>query len=227
MFNSKYSNFLTILLIIVIVAILGIIGFLGFKYFESYTIEKDASEFVDSFVNPTEKPVEKVEEDTSNEDFNLDGVDATTNNNNSSNSASKPNYKGFTTVGTIEIPKTEVRYPIISDKELSKTAIEVAVSMLYGPGPNQKGNTVIIGHNYRNGKFFSNNKKLSIGDKIYITDNSGQRLSYTIYNKYETTDTDTEYITRDTNGAREISLSTCTDDVTARLIIWAKCDLDQ
>ena len=81
-----------------------------------------------------------------------------------------------------------------------------------------------MGHNYRNGLFFSNNKKLEVGDKIYITDLDGKKLTYTIYNKYETTPEDAEYMTRNTNGATEISLSTCTDDSKARLIIWAKAD---
>ena len=98
--------------------------------------------------------------------------------------------------------------------------------MLYGVGPNKPGNTLIIGHNYRNGQFFANNKNLSIGDKVYITDLNGQRLSYTIYDKFETTTEDTAFITRNTNGAREISLQTCTDDAKLRLIILAKCDLD-
>ena len=72
--------------------------------------------------------------------------------------------------------------------------------------------------------FFSNNKKLNIGDKIYVTDLDGKRMTYTIYDKFETDDTDTEYMTRDTQGAVEISLTTCTDDSKARLIILAKAD---
>ena len=86
------------------------------------------------------------------------------------------------------------------------------------------GNTVIVGHNYRNNLFFSNNKKLANGDKIYITDNSGNRIAYTIYNMYTTDPEDFDYAERNTNGKREISLSTCTDDVKQRLIIWAKED---
>ena len=88
---------------------------------------------------------------------------------------------------------------------------------------NQVGNIVISGHNYRNGTFFSNNKQLEIGDVIYITDITGTQVAYTIYNIYETNSEDTEYITRDTNGAREISLTTCTDESdNQRLIIWAR-----
>ena len=100
--------------------------------------------------------------------------------------------------------------------------MEVAIVMLYGVGLNKEGNTVIVGHNYRNGGFFGDNKKLEIGDKIYITDNAGKKVEYTIYNKYITTDVDFSYATRDTNGKREISLSTCTNDSEKRLVIWAK-----
>ena len=49
-------------------------------------------------------------------------------------------------------------------------------------------------------------------------------MTYTVYNKYETDDTDADYMTRDTQGAVEISLTTCTDDSKQRLIIWAKAD---
>ena len=91
-------------------------------------------------------------------------------------------------------------------------------------GLNKPGNTVIIGHNYRNGLFFSNNKKLQNGDKVYIKDETGTTLTYTIYNKYETTPEDTSYMNRDTGGKAEISLSTCNDDSSKRLIIWAKAD---
>ena len=95
---------------------------------------------------------------------------------------------------------------------------------MYGPGINQIGNTVIIGHNYRNGLFFSNNKKLNIGDKIFITDNDGKQLTYTIYNKFETTPEDTSFYQRDTGGKPEVTLSTCTDDSSARLIILARTE---
>lgn len=84
------------------------------------------------------------------------------------------------------------------------------------------GNTVLVAHNYRNGTFFSNNNKLAVGDKIYITDSTGEKIEYTIYNKYLTSDKDFSYATRNTEGKREISLSTCTNNSSQRLVIWAK-----
>ena len=46
-------------------------------------------------------------------------------------------------------------------------------------------------------------------------------LKYNIYNIYETSPDDGDYMVRDTAGKREISLSTCTDNSKARLVIWA------
>ena len=125
-------------------------------------------------------------------------------------------------IGYIELEKTNIEYPILLD--VSPGALETSVGVMYPSNPtlNQPGNVVIIGHNYRNGLFFSNNKKLSIGDKIYVTDNDGNKIEYTIYNKFETTPEDTSFYQRDTAGKPELTLSTCTDDSKARLIIFAR-----
>ena len=89
-------------------------------------------------------------------------------------------------------------------------------------GLNQVGNTVIAGHNYRNGLFFSNNKNIKIGDKIYIKDTTGLTVTYVVYNKFETTEQDASYINKDTNGKREITLYSCNDDSSKRIIIEAR-----
>lgn len=87
---------------------------------------------------------------------------------------------------------------------------------------NEVGNVVLIGHNYNNGTFFSHNEDLENGDEIIITDRDGNSVTYEVYDKFETTPSDTEYMTRSTNGTREISLSTCTDDAVNRIIILAR-----
>ena len=227
--NSKYSNILTIILIVIIVLIISILGFLGYKYYTNVVLKNNAEDFVESFVGDTEKNNNKDKEDNTDNDTNSDwssGVqegDSTASDYNPS--ANAPKYQGFYISGTIEIPAINIKYPVIAQYEYSKSSLEKSVVEIYGPGLNQEGNTTIAGHNYRNGTFFSNNKKLNIGDKIYITDLTGKRLSYTIYDKYEVSDTESAFMTRDTQGAIEISLSTCTDDVSARLIILAKADV--
>ena len=143
----------------------------------------------------------------------------------SNNRNNKKYLEGYEILGTIEIPKTNLKCPILEQYEYSPKALETSVVVLYGVGLNQVGNTTIAGHNYRNGVFFSNNKKLSVGDKIYITDSTGKRIPYTIYDKFEAAENESDYITRDTQGAIEISLTTCTDDSKARLIILARADV--
>ncbi len=220
--NKKYSNFLTILLVVIIIAIVVIIGILGYKYYKTYITKNSSEDFVDTFADGTTNNSEDKDENTNDVEFS--GVDEGDANNTSTN-GKKKQYNGFDVAGTIEIPATGVKYPVLEQYEYSPKALETSVVILYGVGLNQPGNTTIAGHNYRNGLFFSNNKKLNIGDKIYITDSTGKRLSYTIYNKFEAAENDSEYITRDTQGATEISLTTCTDDSKARTIILAKADV--
>ncbi len=224
MFESKYSTVLTIILVVVIVAILGLLGFLGYDWYQKYFLENDALAFVENYTEGTESDKDK-EDNTTNETGNatnpIDSIEKT--NTVSGSSANKmPTYKGFNVVGTIEIPAIDLEYPIL--EKVSKSSLETSVAMLYGAGINQVGNTVIVGHNYRNGLFFSKNKRLNNGDKIYITDNSKNRLTYTIYNKFETTPEDADFYSRDTGGVPEVTLSTCNDDSSKRLIIFARAE---
>lgn len=220
--EKKYNNILTIILVIAVIAIVVLSAMWIYDVYTKNKIEKDALAAIEEFNNQIViQENNNVVENGIQEPEQVPEEPENTNNNTSNSSGSSgQKYKDFTILGQIEIPKTKVKYPVL--EEISPKALNVAVSKLYGPGLNQIGNTVIIGHNNRNGLFFANNKKLSIGDKIYITDLNGNKITYVIYNKYETTDTDTNYMTRDTNGKREISLSTCTDDGKLRLVIWAK-----
>lgn len=228
MFESKYSKVLTTILIIVIIAIIGLLGFLGYDYYQNYVITTDTSDFVDNFQGEiaegeisednNDNQISDNENETTNPFDKIKDANTTTNN----GTAAKPTYKGFGVYGTIEIPAINLKYPILD--KVTKKSIETAVAFLYGSGINQPGNSVIIGHNYRNGLFFSNLKKLKVGDKIYITDNSGTKMTYTIYNKFEATPEDTSFYQRDTGGKPEVTLSTCTDDSKARTIICGKVE---
>ena len=64
--------------------------------------------------------------------------------------------------------------------------------------------------------------KLSNGDVIYITDKSGTKIKYEVYNVFEAEATDSSFYKRDTKGLREITLSTCTDNGALRTIVLAK-----
>lgn len=227
MFESKYSNVLTVILVIIIIAVLGLFGYIGYNVIKNNSIQKGASEYVDAFVGEMEDTNTIVESSETSDDENVDLESlniATSDGNSDTNKVKKKvQYKGFDTVGTIQIPATNANYPVLA--KTTKKSLETSVAVLYPDNAelNAVGNVVIVGHNYRNGTFFSNNKKLKIGDTIYITDLYGKKVTYKIYNIFEANQNDTSFYNRDTNGAREITLSTCTDASNdMRLIIEAK-----
>ncbi len=121
----------------------------------------------------------------------------------------------------IRIPRTGINYTIYP--QMSVQNMEKGVVILSSDnGLNQPGNTVISGHNTVNGRLFSGNSKIQIGDLIYISDPSGLEIKYSVYKKYLTNPNDASYVERDTLGRREISLTTCTNNSKQRIIIWAR-----
>lgn len=213
---NKGRKFFSILLIIIVIVSIVLLGYLAYNYISNYIIAQEAASTVDEFENIITVDIGEEQENLTEELQNSNNINTSA----STSKTRKVKYKGYNVIGTIQIPKTKVKYPIVDST--SPSAMEVAIVMLYGPGLNKEGNTVIVGHNYRNGGFFGNNKKLENGDKIYITDVQGNKVEYTIYNKYITSDSDFSYATRPIDEKREISLSTCTNDSSKRLVIWAK-----
>ncbi|MBR6033272.1 MAG: sortase [Clostridia bacterium] len=242
MSSNKFGVVLTVIIIVAIIGIIGLLIFLGIETFNKYKLEQEAKQGVEQFdqaianrpntntnTNIDENLIIALENDTvenetiANPFENLPEETKTTEtkNNDNEDSGNKVQYfKGFVQKGTISIPRTGLNCPIL--EKASKKAIEVAVGIQVGPGLNEVGNTVIAGHNYRNGLFFSDNKHIEIGDKIYIKDTSGRTVTYLVYNKFETTPEDVSYINKDTNGKREITLYTCNDDSSKRIIIEAR-----
>ena len=175
MFRSKYSTVLTIILIILIIAIIGIATFLAIKAYKNYEDEKEKQRVIADLQEEANNTIDdNKDNNTVNDNDNIIGkpVDENTINNNNTSSDNQGGtttirktkfYKDFPVAGYIKIPKTKAEYPILLDT--SPAALEVAVGVMYPTNPklNQPGNTVIIGHNYRNGKFFSNNSLFSNG----------------------------------------------------------------
>lgn len=122
-------------------------------------------------------------------------------------------------IGIIEIPKINIKYPILSD--VSDELLKISACRFYGPYPNKIGNLCIAAHNYDNNSFFSNLYKLDIGDTINIYDSNNILVTYYIYNKYETSKSDISCTNQNTNGKREITLVTCNNINKNRLIIKA------
>lgn len=138
------------------------------------------------------------------------------------------NQEGYTysKIASINIPKINVQYTILEGTtgtlQETESLIKMSPAKFWGPEPNQVGNFCIVGHNYRNTKFFSKVPNLTNGDVIEITDSTGKTLKYSVYNKYEVDPSDISCLDQDTNGQKEVTLITCTNDSKLRVIVKAK-----
>ena len=222
---DTYKKVLNLFFIILLIVLLCIAGYLIYKFISAKIINDDSDEYIAEFTNEIGDIDGNIISDdttttTAESDENTSKAAKVKSARSSKNKKTVSKYYNYEVCGYIRIPKTGIQYPIIAT--LSKQALEIGVCVEYGPGPNEPGNTVIAGHNYLNRLFFSKNKNLNIGDKVYITDLYGVTVEYTIYNKFETSPQDTSYMFRDTGGIPEITLATCSQNGSARLILYAK-----
>ncbi len=135
-----------------------------------------------------------------------------------------PNGKTYDMVGRITIPKIDVDYAILAQASGDKLVelLKVSPCKFWGVNPNEIGNMSIAGHNYRNKRFFSKVLTLEVGDIIEITDLSGTKIKYSVYDKYTVNPENTDCTNPITNGTREVTLITCTNDSKQRVIVKAE-----
>lgn len=125
----------------------------------------------------------------------------------------------YSIAGVVNIPKINSKYPIIA--ETTDQLLKVSVCKFWGANANEVGNLCIVGHNYKNSKFFSKVPSLVIGDIVEITDLSGKTVQYEAYDIYTVQPSDTRCTSQLTQGKREVTLITCTNDTKQRVIV--KC----
>lgn len=122
-------------------------------------------------------------------------------------------------IGLIEIKKLDIIYPILSD--VNDDYLKIATCRFYGPMPNEIGNLCIAAHNYHDTRFFSQINKLNVGDSINIYDLQGNIIEYIVNDKFTVSAEDSGILTQETNGNRKITLLTCNNRGTNRLVVTA------
>ncbi len=128
----------------------------------------------------------------------------------------------YSTEAVVSIPSIDISYPVLT--ETSDDLLEISVNKYFGPNPNEIGNYCIVGHNYRNGKMFGRLSELENGDVVELQDLSGRTVKYKVYNRYVVKPTDTRCTSQKycrENAKRELTLITCTNYGTERLVV--KC----
>lgn len=126
----------------------------------------------------------------------------------------------YTNVATVNIPKLDKSFPVLQcDLDKIEVVLKVSPCKFWGGDPNEVGNFCIVGHNYRNDKFFSNVPTLAVGDTITLTDLSKRTITYEVYDKYTVSPEDVACTSQLTNGKKEVTLITCTDDSKQRVVV--------
>lgn len=126
----------------------------------------------------------------------------------------------YTAEAFLTIPKLDISYPVLS--KTSDELLKISLNKYWGNGPNNVGNYCIVGHNYANGKLFGKLSQMEIGDIAELKSiSNGKTVQYEAYAKYTVNPDDVSCTSQLTDGKREITLITCKNFGTQRLII--KC----
>lgn len=132
----------------------------------------------------------------------------------------------YVTDAILNIPSLGINYPVLSHLSEPYTTdelLKLSITKFWGKnGPNEVGNYVVVGHNYRNKKMFGKLSEIQNGAEIEITDLTGRTITYEVYDQYIVSPEDTSCTSQNTNGKKEITLITCTNYGTQRLVVKAR-----
>lgn len=129
------------------------------------------------------------------------------------------NNEEYKSEAILKISSLGLEYPVLS--QTSEELLKISLNKYWGPGPNEIGNYCIVGHNYKNGKMFGNLSKMEIGDTATLQAIGGKDVIYEVYDKYVVEPEDVSCTSQLTGGRRELTLITCANYGTQRLVL--KC----
>lgn len=126
-------------------------------------------------------------------------------------------------IANLKIDSLGIDYPILSST--SDDLLKISLTKYWGADPNQKGNMVVLGHNYESKKFFSKLSNIEDGAIIEITDLSGKTLEYSVYDTMIIDPYDNSCTSQLTNGNTEITLITCYNRDANRFVVKARANI--
>lgn len=126
----------------------------------------------------------------------------------------------YTVEATVRVPRLDIEYPVIS--ETSEELLKISVNKYWGPAPNEIGNYCIVGHNYKSKKMFGRLSEVVSGDIVELEGVNGKTVEYSVYDIDVVDPDDTTCTSQLTNGRREVTLITCTNYGTQRLVVKAR-----
>lgn len=135
----------------------------------------------------------------------------------------KVNYGGFkyTILGKLTINKINIYQPIL--KENTAGAYNTALVKMAGPNLNENGNVSIGGHNFMRGNYFIKINRLVKNDIVTVTDLSGRKLNYYVYEYGVVDKNSASYLAQpDNKNEKIVTLVTCTKGGKERYYVKAR-----
>lgn len=220
--NNSYKNIdIKIPIIIPIVVLILLFCILSIKIYVSNSFND---------INPVHKPnteiVDTIEEEEIKEEL-IEEVDEKVIEETETVTYTHTDGKQYNVIATLEIPSLGIKYPIL-DKTTDEL-LKISTTKYWGANPNEVGNMVVLGHNYKNNKFFGNLSKIQHGEIVKITDLAGKTLDYKVYDTYVIDPYDNSCTSQLTDGKTEITLITCyyengSNHATKRFVVKARAD---
>lgn len=186
-----------LIIAVLIVALIVVVAMIVIRYGGNYLNEKEVS-----------SSLETIEEELNKEETQQ------------SESLPELEFKGYKIEGIIEIPKINIKYPIID--HTNEETMKVSITKFWGPQANEIGNYTVAGHNNKDGTMFGKTKYLQIGDKIKLTNLKNETIEYAIFKICSIDPDDVSCVESVENGTREITLITCTNGHKNRLVTKAR-----
>ena len=134
--------------------------------------------------------------------------------------AIKTYYQGYKVSAELTIPKINLSTYVF--EEYDEEAMWLCPTKYFGPEPNEIGNYCIAAHNYNKENMFNHIIELTEGDKIILSDNKNGSVIYKVYDVYKVEPNQTEVLSQRTEGNTDITLITCSDYSSKRIIVKAR-----
>ena len=134
--------------------------------------------------------------------------------------AIKTYYQGYKVSAELTIPKINLSTYVF--EEYDEEAMWLCPTKYFGPEPNEIGNYCIAAHNYNKENMFNHIIELTEGDKIILSDNKNGSVIYKVYDVYKVEPDQTEVLSQQTEGNTDITLITCSDYSSKRIIVKAR-----
>lgn len=124
----------------------------------------------------------------------------------------------YTPIAKLHVEKIDLSISVLSD--WSYPLLDISVNKFSGPEPNESGNFIVIGHNYSNGEHFGKLNLVEINDQIHLTDLSGRKITYEVYEILIIEPDETEKLK--TIDTRTLTLITCDSNRDLRLVVKSR-----